>query len=196
MIKVILFDVDGVLVNGEMFSLELERKYGITYESTQPFFKGVFQECLIGAKDLKREIEPYLKQWGWPKSVQTFLDEWFAHEHNTNEELIAYIQALRVRGIRCMVATNQEKYRADYILHNMGFKDKFDQVYASAHLGSRKPEQHFFQKLVNDLGSIAKEELLFWDDSPGHIAAAKAFGIRAELYSTFEAFQEKMKQYV
>jgi len=196
MIKVILFDADGVLINGEMFSNELERKYGIPNESTQPFFKGVFQECLIDAKDLKREIVPYLKKWGWKKSVQDYMNEWFAFEHKIDEPLVDYVQKLRAQGITCVVATNQEKYRTDYMLRKMGFKNNFDKVYASAHLGTRKPDQQFFENLLLDLPEIKKQEILFWDDSPGHVAAAKQFGINAELYTTFSNFKDKMKHYV
>lgn len=192
----ILFDADGVLVNGEMFSFELERKYGISNESTQPFFKGIFQECLINAKDLKKEIAPYLKQWGWQKSVQDYLDEWFVYEHKIDQSLIDYVQQLRAQGIMCFVATNQEKYRADYLLNKMGFKDNFDKVYASAYLGARKPDQEFFASMLEDLGSVEKQEILFWDDSLSHIAGAKQFGLQAELYTTFDDFKSKMKQYV
>ena len=32
MIKVVLFDADGILINGEMFSVQLARDYGINAE--------------------------------------------------------------------------------------------------------------------------------------------------------------------
>lgn len=196
MIKVILFDADGVLINGGMYSNELERGYGITSKITRPFFMGVFQECLINAKDLKTEIEPYLEQWGWKKSVQDFMDEWFEYEHKINSPLINYIQKLRAQGTKCVVATNQEKYRADYMLQKMGFNFSFDKVYASAHLGARKPDQKFFEKILLNFPEVDKSEILFWDDSPGHVTAAKQFGINAELYTTLADFYEKMKHYV
>lgn len=196
MIKVILFDADGVLINGGMYSNELERRYGITSEITRPFFMGVFQECLTSSKDLKHEIKPYLEQWGWEKSVQEFVDEWFEYEHKIDLPLINYIQKLRAQGTKCVVATNQEKYRADYMLQKMGFKNSFDKVYASAHLGARKPDQKFFIKLLLNFPGLAKSEILFWDDSPGHVTAAKQFGINAELYTTLADFYEKMKHYV
>lgn len=48
MIKVVLFDADGVIVNGEIFSNVLKQDYGLTKEDTLGFFKGKFLECLIG----------------------------------------------------------------------------------------------------------------------------------------------------
>ena len=80
MIDVILFDVDGVLVNGKSFSFYLERDYGITTDMTAAFFSDKFFPCLTGSADLKVEISDYLQQWGWTKSVDAFLDYWFTCE--------------------------------------------------------------------------------------------------------------------
>ena len=107
MIKVILFDVDGVLVNGYSFSGRLARDYGITQEATVSFFKGRFGECLVGKADLKEEIEGYLPKWGWQGSVDDFLNEWFATEQSIDETLVDAIQWLRQRGIRCYLVHNQ-----------------------------------------------------------------------------------------
>ncbi|MGI8420041.1 MAG: HAD family hydrolase [Candidatus Levyibacteriota bacterium] len=135
MIKVILFDADGVLINGELFSEQLQREYNISTKKTISFFEGPFQACLTGNADLKEILAPYLKEWGWKKSVDDLLTYWFEAEHTIDEALVSYIQQLRLKGIKCYVATNQEKYRVAYMLKNMGFNDSFDKVYASAHLG-------------------------------------------------------------
>lgn len=193
MIKVVIFDVDGVLVNGERFSIALERDYGISLEKTLPFFNGDFQDCLVGNTDLKEMVEPYLKPWGWDQGVDAFLDYWFRVEHKINEELIDYIQNLRHQGILCFVATNNEKYRFEYMLDKMGFAQSFDKTYASAHLGSKKPEQEFFQKIYNELENIKKDEIFFFDDSVENVHSAKKFGIHAEVYTSFDKFKEDLK---
>jgi FMN phosphatase YigB (HAD superfamily) len=95
MIKVAIFDVDGVLVNGERFSTALDRDYGISIEKTLPFFNGEFQHCLVGNADLKEAVTPYLLDWGWDKGADIFLDYWFNAEHTINKELIDYIQTAK-----------------------------------------------------------------------------------------------------
>jgi putative hydrolase of the HAD superfamily len=63
---------------------------------------------LIGKADLKEVVRPFLKEWGWEKSVEDFLDYWFKSEHKIDEELVDYIQELRKKGVNCYLVTNQK----------------------------------------------------------------------------------------
>jgi HAD superfamily hydrolase (TIGR01509 family) len=196
MITTILFDADGVLINGKSFSTQLEKDFGISPELTTSFFVNEFSSCLIGTTDLKEKIEPYLKRWGWKGSVNDLLNYWFEVEHSIDKELINYIQYLRSKGIKCIVETNQEKYRAEYMLNKMGFKETFDEVIASAHLGAKKPDQSFFELILRKMNNTKKDDVLFWDDAISNIKAAKSFGIHAEHYTSFKDFKEKMSIYL
>lgn len=196
MIKTILFDADGVLINAEMFSRQLEKQYGIPAERLNPFFAEKFVDCLVGKADLKEVIEPYMKEWGWQGTVDELTDFWFTVEHKVDEQLIAYIQQLRQQGIACYVATNQEKHRAEYMLNDMGFGESFDGVFASAHLGEKKPSLAFFERILAKLSITDPTEVLFWDDTPASIEAARQVGIQAEQYIGFEDFSVKMKTYM
>lgn len=180
------------MVHGEMFSRVLEQRYGITHEQTQPFYMGIFNDAMVGKADLREIIEPFLKEWGWPKTVDDFLNEWFEYEHVLDEEIIEYIQKLRAKGIHCYVATNQEKYRAQYMIDKMGFGKSFEKLFASAHLGMMKPDQMYYKKVMDDIGA-KKDEVLFWDDREENIVGAKKFGIHAEVYENFETFKKTMK---
>lgn len=193
MIKVIIFDADGVLITSEYVAVHLEREFGITKEQTDEFFKGVFYDCIVGKKDLKVELTPYLKKWGWTKSLDDFLDYWHTKEHVIDQTLLDYIQDLRKQGFLCCLATNQNRYRFAYMVKEMGFGDSFDRVYASEVLGHKKPDKEFYAKIVRDLG-IEREEVLFWDDREENVEAARAFGIQAELYTVFDEFKRKMLQ--
>jgi putative hydrolase of the HAD superfamily len=194
MIKTILLDADGVIINGELFSNVLKRDYGLTKEDTTDFFKGKFLDCLIGKADLKKEIEPFLKIWKINKSVDDFLKYWFESENKINEQLINYINEIKEKGINCYIATNQEKYRTEYLLKQMGFSKIFNKVFSSAQLGYRKPDENFYLSIIDRL-KVDKDEIVFWDNSLTHIEAAKQFGIQAELYSNFDHFKNKMNQY-
>lgn len=193
MITGIIFDADGVLINGEQFSKALARDYDVDHDKEKEFFTGTFQDCLVGKADLKESIEPYLRSFGWNGTVDELLEYWFTTEHSINEGLVAYIQGLRQSGIHVVLATNQEKYRTRYMLDRMGFQDMFDKIYSSAQLGLKKPALEFFDKVVQDM-QIPKEEILFLDDDEGNIAGAQAYGLQSELYSNYDSFRLAMKQ--
>lgn len=194
--KVILFDVDGVLLNGESFAHSMEKDHGISYDMVQPFFRGSFPATISGDADLKEIISPYLKVWGWKGSVEDFLDYWFKAEHKIDQPLVEHIQDLRARGVKCFLATNQERYRAAYILEKIGFRDAFDGTFISSELGVKKPDLKFFEQVHEKLLPIEKESILFWDDLEENVLAARGYGFVAEIYTSFEDYIQKMKKYV
>lgn len=192
MISTFIFDADGVLINGEQFSETLARDYKVDKAKEKEFFTTHFQECLVGKADLKESIAPYLSSFGWKGSVDEFLEYWFKAGHRLDEALIKDIQKLRNSGKRVVLATNQEKYRTEYMLQQMGFQGAFDKIYSSAHLGLKKPAIEFFAKVTEDL-KVPKDEVLFWDDDQRNVDGALEYGIHAEFYTTYEAFIETMK---
>jgi putative hydrolase of the HAD superfamily len=153
----------------------------------------VFHHCLVGAKDLKQEISPYLEKWGWDKSVDEFLLYWFDSENVIDHQVLSHIRELRKKKITCALATNQEKYRTEYIIERMYFKDKFDHVYASAHIGVRKPDSGFYEHIHEQLG-FPKEEIVFWDDNEENVRAAESYGFQAFVFEGYKPYLKQMKK--
>jgi len=195
--KAILFDNDGVVVPTiEMFSQRFSREYRIPADEITPFFKGPFGDCMVGKADLKVVIKPYLKEWGWKKGVDALLQYWFKSEHLINTELVKEIHRLRRQGVNCCLATNQEKYRLEYMLKEMGFKDIFDEVFCSAQLGFKKPSMEFFDGVYAGLArglTLKKEDVFYFDDEQKNVAAGNAFGFRSYLYRDIAHFKATIK---
>jgi len=193
MITTLILDADGVLIHGKTFSERLSRDYDVDRAKEKEFFTGKFQECLVGKADLKDSIAPYLASFGWKGTVDELLDYWFSEEYILNKELMEYVGTLRKSGVRVVLATNQEKYRTQYMLDHMGFDGLFDKIYSSAHLGLKKPAIEFFAHVVEDM-QVNKDQVLFWDDDQRNIDGALEYGIHAEFYSDYELFLKTMSE--
>jgi putative hydrolase of the HAD superfamily len=192
-VQVLVFDVDGVLVEPWGFANLLKRDYPQIAPQTTEFFRGVFNDCLIGKADLRAELPPYLAKWGWPHSLDEFLQYWFDAEREVDGRLLAAIHLARVNGIRCYLGTNQERYRVEYMREQMGFGTLFDGIYSSAQLGVKKDEARFFQAITLDLG-VPVNQIMFWDDTQANIEVARSQGWQAELYTGYERFREQFEQ--
>lgn len=189
MITLLILDADGVLINGEKFADVLARDFQTDKAKEKEFFTTKFQDCLVGKADLKESIAPYLSSFGWKGSVDEFLEYWFKAEHSINEKLMRYVQQLRKSGVKVVLATNQEKYRTQYMLEHMGFDGMFDKIYSSAHLGLKKPAIEFFAHVVEDM-EVNKDEVLFWDDDQRNIEGALEYGINTEFYNDYDSFMK------
>lgn len=190
MIKVALFDVDNVIIKRrEYFSQFLAREYKIPSELVMEFFKNEFKLCSLGKADLKEEIVKYFEKWGWEKSVDDLLRIWFENEKEIDLEVISAVEKLRRKEIKCYLATNQEKYRLNYLWENLKLKNFFDGVFDSCELGYSKSEKEFYQSVLGKLGDIKPEEIVFWDSDEKIVAAANEFGISGRLYTSLVDIQ-------
>jgi putative hydrolase of the HAD superfamily len=194
-IQALLFDADGVVVHPFRFAEYLAREHGLARDDTRDFFQGIFLECLVGRADLKTAIAPFLARWGWPDTLDAFLQRWFIEEDVPDQRMLAAIADLRRRGMPCYLATNQEQYRIAYMRAQMGFGQIFDGIFASVDIGAMKHDQAFYIAVTAAL-RLPADTILFWDDSAGNVAVARAYGWHAEQYVDFATFQAAMQRYL
>jgi putative hydrolase of the HAD superfamily len=181
MIKAIVFDVDGVLVENKVFASVLEREYGISREMTAPFFHGPFEECVLGRAELREALPEFLVKWKWPQGVDEFIRAWFEADARVNRPVLEFIGRMRAGGRRCYIASTQERQRVAYLEKLPAFAGLFDRCFFSCRLGCQKPERRFFDRIVAETGESAGGFLLL-DDNDENVAGARRAGWNAELY--------------
>jgi len=173
--KVFVFDADGVVCVGANFGGALEKEHRIPRSRLAPFFAGPFPGCIVGKHDLKEELAAYLPQWGWRGSVEEFLAFWFQREHVLCPYILACVRTLRSKGHVCVLATNQERYRTEYLRSEMGLAKEFDHVFPSCELAVAKPAREFFIRVQERLRQTA-DNLCLIDDSERNLLGAAAVG--------------------
>ncbi len=191
MINAVIFDADGVVICREKYFSE---RAGLPFEKVNPFFEGVFQRCLVGRADLRIELAKNIKSWGWKGTLDDLLEFWFSGEKKTDDVIMQYVLNLKGKGFKVFLATNNEKYRVEYLLKELDLEKKFDKIYASGYMGYKKPDTTFFRYILNDQ-NMKPEEVLVWDDDIEHVVSARKLGIQAEIFTSIDYFEERMKKY-
>ncbi|HKB88845.1 MAG TPA: HAD-IA family hydrolase [Patescibacteria group bacterium] len=187
--KILLLDMDGVVINkSEVFSIRISEKLNISIEEVLPFFKNEFQLCLVGKAYLKEELKKYTSRWGWKDSIENLLKFWFDGEKEVNQDILDKTSELRKEGNRVYLATNNEKYRVDFLWNKIGLKNYFDGIFSSAELGFKKPDPEFYLKALALL-KTKPGDVIFFDDDEENVISAKEVGMDARFYSGINDFK-------
>lgn len=186
-IKHIIFDLGGVLLNID-YSLT-ERAFieaGVTnfpqlYSQLRQ--SDLFDRLEMGQMTRNEFITAMQQASTCPLTEQQVLDCWNALLLDFPLRRLQILQQLRLYYDLVLLSNTNEIHeevfnntlQRDHGIPNIGVF--FDKVYMSHRVGMRKPMTELFQRVLDECGFKA-EETLFIDDSPQHIEAAKAVGIR------------------
>ncbi|MBX5165724.1 MULTISPECIES: HAD-IA family hydrolase [unclassified Rhizobium] len=198
--KVLMVDVDGVLIHGRPADglphfTYLERDLGLRLELLQQeFFQTCWGDIIIGREALEPGLAKVLAKIAPHLSAATLIEYWFENDRRLDLDLLKELAALRQSGITLFLATNQEHRRARYLMEEAGLGAHFDGILYSAALGHRKPSPEFFRLATERAGALPGE-IAFIDDMAENIEAARQFGwsaaqwtAGARLHETLSAF--------
>jgi len=192
-IQTFLVDLDGVIVHrADFFSSRAKELYpNANHEAIMQFFVGgAYKQTALGHTDLVIALEEVLPSWGVDVSVQAILDTWFSGENTVDEVVLNRIQELRAAGVKCVIATDHSTYRKNDVWENLGMKNYFDDIVASADMGATKEDVEFYQYAMEKLGVTDPATLLFTDDDPENTKVAESLGIRAVTFTGIESLQD------
>lgn len=195
----VFFDVDGVLIDGwhvdptlrKPWDVNLKEDLGIDREALErnlfnPRVDGLdapMLACIKGRLDLKEVLAPILRDLGFQEPVDRFLAYWFEKDSNVNIGVLHVVDRLRERrDVAVYIATGQEHHRAAYIWRDLGFNERFEEMFYSADLGLAKDGAAFFQEINRRLAIEDDEQPLFFDDRPNVVEAAREAGWDAHVF--------------
>lgn len=182
MVKVILWDIDGTLLDfekaeeagirgcfetyqlgectDEMLEVykKINRRYWLMLE------RGEIEKPVL----LVKRFEDFLDAYGLNSSVAAdFNAEYQIRLGDTVvfcEHALETVQELKGKVLQCAV-TNGTKVAQDRKLRNSGLDKLFDHVFISEEVGIEKPNKGFFDIVFETIGSFAADEVLIVGDS-------------------------------
>jgi putative hydrolase of the HAD superfamily len=194
---VLVLDLDGVVIGGpQRWSAALKEDLGLDYDEIQrDFFAKDWAEVVRGRLDLFVALHEYFGSTGRTDMIEKFVSYWFEHDAVIDRALLADVAAWRLRtGGRVFAASNQEHHRVAWLKENVGLGEHFDEIIYSAALGCCKPERVFFTNAQARMGVQNSRSILFVDDTPANVDAARTLGWRSVLYRGRESLAKVLAQ--
>jgi len=104
-----------------------------------------------------------------------------------DERVMRWVRQLQAARYGTGILSNLPRPLGEGLRATHGFLDAFDQVTFSYELGCIKPEREIYEHAVHGLG-IPAEETAFLDDRLENVEGARAAGLQAILFTTWEQF--------
>lgn len=183
-IEAILFDADGVVQRPSVWWRQaFERLLGTTDAARLDAFVQDFDAAERAALRVPA---------GFEDALASLLERWRCRERlaealqilttiEVYDDILDAVQALRLAGIPCHLATNQQAHRARHMSEVMAYRELFDREFYSCHVGAAKPEPEYFRSVLRAL-NLPGPSVLFLDDRAENITAAARAGLRAAVY--------------
>jgi len=195
--KIFIFDADEVVLRRELyFSQRLAMDFGIPEDEIMKFFKNEYKDCAVGKSDLKEILERYVKIWGWRSTVDDLMKYWFENERGINEKVVAEIKNLKKIGYTCCLATNNEKFRTQYLLNEVGLKDLFDHIFSSYEIGFLKSENEFWEFVQDKIGADNPNMIIVCDNDEHNIKKVNELGMKGFLFGSEKEFENKIHEII
>ncbi|MFD9125057.1 HAD family hydrolase [Kitasatospora sp. NPDC059571] len=111
-----------------------------------------------------------------PDLAHAVVAAWSEQLPEVDREVVALLTAARAHARVALVSNGTTRLEHD--LARQGLADLADTVVNTARIGAAKPDPRVFLAAADRVGA-APERCLFVDDTPGHVAAARAVGMTA-----------------
>lgn len=194
-IKAIVFDVDDVLIRSTdregsyYWSGSIEEDIGIRKNDLLEFSLEIWKDAVLGKADIKERVSSFLIKINASITPDEFISYWLDKDSLIDEQVMKMVQVLKGK-YKLYLGTTQEKYRANYLWHNLGFKNDFLNIFASCYVGYEKPQLKYYNTLQKKI-NLYPETILMIDDREKNVTGAIECGWQGYHYLGYErAYQD------
>jgi HAD superfamily hydrolase (TIGR01509 family) len=180
MIKLIIFDMDGVLVEAKQIHYEtfnealkeIDVKYVITEAEHLSTYDGLKTtqklELLTKNKGLSTEFYEQI----WSRKQQLTIEA-ITHLKSDNR-LIEIFKELRNRGYKLACCSNSIRRSVLVILSKIGLIEYMDLILSNEDVKNSKPHPEMYWKAMSMMSVLPEETLIVEDSPPGLLAASRS----------------------
>lgn len=187
MIRTIIFDLGGVIITlDQPQAVRRFKEIGLTDADkrldpyTQSGLFGDLERGKITAEDFRHEFS---RLAGKEVTYEECRYGWLGYVGEVPQRNLNALRQLRAEGYRLVLLSNTNPYMmswvnsSDFDGNGHSLEDYMDACYLSYQLGCMKPDEKFFKKVI-ETEQTSPSEMLFLDDGPRNIEAARKLGIQ------------------
>ena len=196
-IKVLFFDVGGVLLNngwGHQSRQLAARKFELNYEEMEVLHNFIFNVYEIGKITLDDYLDTVVFNHPRAFTRQDFKDFIFAQSIALPDFLPWLKEWKKTCGFRLISINNEGREINNYRIQKFGLHDCFDAFISSCEVGMRKPDPGIFH-LAMGIAQVTPEECLYFDDRQMIIQTAQQLGIRSYHHQDFLTTKQILEEY-
>lgn len=187
MLKAVLFDFDGVIVDGISINdgcyIDTFKKVGIDIDLNHLHTKiGMTTGQVIRSmlEDHKLDIDPTYVE----KMMQTNIIGYYKHLAVLPPHLVEFLKDIKKRNLKTGIASGSHSKAILAVLNKFNLKDYFDVIIGGEMVKRGKPDPELWLKLLEALGVDPKDAVAI-DDARAGIIAAKEISVETIAYSGF-----------
>ncbi|MBN2122170.1 HAD family phosphatase [Candidatus Micrarchaeota archaeon] len=201
MVKAIIYDLDGVLVDATEWHYEALNRalhvfgFIINRQEHVSFYNGL---------PTRKKLEVLSKEKGFPLALKEFVNS--LKQVYTRQEILRnctphfekqfMLAKFRKEGVRQIVCSNAVRDSVDLMLRQSGLMEYLEFFIGNDEVQKPKPDPQMYQIAMEKLG-LKPEEVVIVEDSPHGIEAARASGAHVCVVSGFkEVRYDKLKSFI
>ncbi len=202
MIRLFVFDLGNVVLPFEhkQIATKLHEVSRIQDRFTpQEIFKFIFERDrgLVNTYEEGRmsSLEFFVRlreRYKLDLEIEEFKDIW-----NTifweNPEVNDVILYLKNKGHSVFLLSDTNEFHFSYIMERYPIVHSFDEWILSYEVGAKKPKQKIYDTIF-EKRDVAREEVLYIDDIPRHVEAAKSLGLQGLIFKEPKDLWEFIKE--
>ena len=176
-IKLVIFDLDGVLVEAKNLHYEalnkaLGEKYSISWKEHLSKYDGLKTnqklEMLTQVKGLPVELHSQI----WEKKQKFTLEE--LRNLKPDGVLLSVMNALVDGGYKIAVCSNSIRKTVLTVLSKLGLMEFMDYIISNEDVQNSKPHPEMYWRAISKMGCLPEETLIVEDSPYGLLAASRS----------------------
>jgi beta-phosphoglucomutase family hydrolase len=177
LIRAVIFDLDGVIVESENAHIEAEKqtflKYGVRISAEELHkYTGTTAKMMFTELIRKYKLNTTFEEISGQKEEIFF--ELLKEDAEPTKGIITLLGKLKSKRIRLAIGSSSTKKQIEYVLNKLEIAHIFDSVVGAEDIVNSKPDPEIFLKAAAELNANPSECLVVEDSGLGVEAAKRA----------------------